>query len=425
VVTAASHTTAGGCAESDGLFTPAKRGVDEAAKQRGEAAGNPGTGLPWTDREAWMDGMRVGVTSFRKGEELVAALRRRGAAVLHGPTVGGDEPVPERQIIADTVAILDAGPDWLVASTGVGMRLWIAAATAHGLGPALGAMAQDARCVARGAKAVGGLHQLGVRPVWSSTAQTDADVAGWLAGRVLPGEVVAVQLHGGQVGTTFAPVAAAGADLVSVATYRHALPEDIGPARRLVREVVDGSLDVVTFTSPGAARNLVTVAAGMRPALDGRLLDAFRTRVATAAIGPVTSSALEELGIPVWITPARWHTGDLLRALGSWAERRPVAPCAPPRLRLVPTDHSVIAGDGHRVVLGERGYAVLASLARRPGVVVAPSQLLAEAWGHTAPHDESAIKHQVARLRRKLAGTGVDIHTVRGVGYRLEATAAS
>jgi uroporphyrinogen-III synthase len=236
-------------------------------------------------------------------------------------------------------------------------------------------------------------------------------------------EVVAVQLHGGQVGTTFAPVAAAGADLVSVATYHHALPEDAGPARRLVQGVVDGSLDVVTFTSPGAARNLVTVAAGMRTALDGPLLDAFRTRVATAAIGPVTSSVLEELGIPVWITPARWHTGDLLRALGSWAERRPVAPCAPSRLRLVPTDHSVIAGDGHRVVLGERGYAVLASLARRPGVVVAPSQLLAEAWAHR--HDESAIKHQVARLRRKLAGTGVDIHTVRGVGYRLEATAAS
>jgi uroporphyrinogen-III synthase len=85
----------------------------------------------------------------------------------------------------------------------------------------------------------------------------------------------------------------------------------------------------------------------------------------------------------------------------------------------------VIATNGCCVTLGERGYAVPAALARRPGVVVEPSQLLAEVWGHGAPHDESAIKHQVARLRRKLAGTGVDIRTVRRVGYRLEGKAGS
>lgn len=360
-----------------------------------------------------MEGLRVGVTSYRKGEELVAALRRRGASALHGPTIGGDAPVPEAEIVADTDAILASEPDWLVASTGVGMRLWADAATAK------------ATCVARGDKAVGGLQQLGVRPVWSSAAQTDTDVAGWLANRVLPDAVVAVQLHGGLIDTTFAPVIEAGADLVSVATYRHTFPDDIEPARRLVSAAVDGDLDVVALTSPGAARNLVEVAEQMDPPLDALLREAFRTRVATAVIGPVTSSALEELGIPAWITPNRWHTGDLLRAMDSWSARRASVPHAPPSFRFVPDDHTVICTDGGHVALGERGYAVLAALARRPGVVVEPSQLLAEAWGHEAPHDESAIKHQVARLRRKLAGTGVDIHTVRGVGYRLEGTATS
>jgi hypothetical protein len=114
-----------------------------------------------------------------------------------------------------------------------------------------------------------------------------------------------------------------------------------------------------------------------------------------------------------------------ITASDSWAARRDSVPHAPPSLRLVPADHTVVSADGRRVVLGARGYAVLAALARRPGVVVEPSQLLAEAWGHAAPHDESAIKHQVARLRRKLTGTGVDIRTVRGVGYRLEGKASS
>lgn len=372
-----------------------------------------------------LDGIRVGVTSLRKGEELVAALARRGAVVLHGPTTGGDAPVAEDEIVEDTDAVIEARPDWLVASTGVGMRLWADAASAHGRGEALQAAAQRARCVARGAKAVGGLHHLGARPVWCSAAQTDADVAGWLAQRVLPDEVVAVQLHGGQVDTTFAPVTGAGADVVSVATYRQTLPEDIEPARRLVRRVVQGGLDVVVMTSPGAARNLFGIAAAMSPPLDGGLREVFRADVATAVIGPVTSSVLEEVGVPVWITPARWRTGDLIRALESWATRQQTRAQAPPHLRLSPAEHAVLAADGHCVALGDRGYAVLAALARRPGVVVAPDQLLAEAWGHAAPRDESAIKHQVARLRRKLAGTGVDIHTVRGVGYRLESTTGS
>jgi uroporphyrinogen-III synthase len=371
-----------------------------------------------------LEGLRVGVTAFRKGAELVTALERRGASVLHGPTIGGDEPVPEDEIVQDTDAILEARPAWLVASTGVGMRLWADAAARHGRLEPLSEAAAAARCVARGAKAVGGLQPLGVRPVWTSSAQTDADVAGWLAGRVLPGDVVAVQLHGGLVDATFAPVTAAGADLVSVATYRHRMPDDLEPARRLVRAIVDRELDLVTFTSPGAARNLVAAAAAMSPAQDEALVAAFRGSVATAVIGPVTSSALEERGIPVWITPAKWHTGDLLRAIGSWTERRQAVPHAPPDLRLLPDTHGIVACDGRAVALGERGYAVLAALARRPGVVVPPAQLLAEAWGHAAPHDESAIKHQVARLRRKLDGTGIDIRTVRGVGYRLEGTVA-
>ena len=372
-----------------------------------------------------LDGMRIGVTSHRKGAELVAALERRGATTMHGATVGGDQPVAVEEILADTDAIIESEPDWLVASTGVGMRLWVDAARHNGRGDALEAVARNAKCVARGAKAVGGLHQLGVQPVWSSSAQTDADVAGWLANRVLPDDVIAVQLHGGMVDTTFAPVTEAGADVISVATYRHSFPEDIEPARELVTAVVAGQIDVVTLTSPGAARNLVAVAAQMRPALDDALVSAFRTSVATAVIGPVTSSALEELGVPVWITPPRWHTGDLLRAIEAWSNRRDAVPHAPPSFRLFPAECSVVGDDGNSVALGERGYAVLAALARRPGVVVPPAQLLAEAWGHTAPHDESAIKHQVARLRRKLDGTGVSIHTVRGVGYRLEGAVRS
>jgi uroporphyrinogen-III synthase len=367
-----------------------------------------------------LDGIRVGVTAHRKGRELAAALERRGAEVVHGPTLAGDVPVGSDEILADTAAVLDARPDWLVASTGVGVRLWAEAAEEHGRLTDLRAAADRARCVARGAKAVGGLHALGATPVWTSTAQTDADVAGWLAKRALPGDVVAWQLHGAAVPRTFDPVVEAGADVLSVVTYRHALPEDLAPALELIDAIVAGRVDVVALTSPGAARNLLRIARDLRPEIADALVEALRSHVATAVIGPVTSSALAEEGIPSWITPVRWRTGELLRSLEAWVLRREDVGAAPPRLQLLPGTQSVRTPSGDEVELGERGYAVLAALARRPGVVCSPEQLLAEAWGHAAPDDPSAVKHHVARLRRKLAPGDVDIRTVRGVGYRLE-----
>ena len=367
-----------------------------------------------------LDGTRIGVTAFRKAPELAAALERRGATVDIGTTIGGDVPVEAERILADTDTIIDARPQWLVASTGVGMRLWADAAAAHGRLDELVATAAAARCVARGAKAVGGLHALKADAVWTSPSQTDADVVGWLTGHVLPGDTVAVQLHGTARPSTFAPLEEVGADVLSVATYRHAFPDDLAPGRALIDAVVAAQLDVVTFTSPGAARNLIEIAR-----LDGtdraeEVVEAFRTQVATAVIGPVTASALEELGIPVWISPTRWRTGDLLRSIERWWLTRDVVPTDRPQLQLLPQQRAVIGPDGDPVELGERGYAVLAALSRRPGVVCAPEHLLAEAWGHQAPDDASAVKHQIARLRRKLDGFDVAITAVRGVGYRLD-----
>lgn len=365
-----------------------------------------------------LDGLRIGVTSHRKAPELITALERAGARVHHGATVGGDVPVPDREIVADTDAILDASPHWIVASTGVGMRLWAHAASAHGRLDDLKDAAARARCVARGPKATGGLQAIGVRPVWSSQRQTDADVASWLAAHVVAGDVVAVQLHGSAA--TPAAFAAVGADVLSVATYRHEMPTDPAPARALLAKILDGDVDVVVFTSPGAARNLVAIAA--QQGAEDAVIEALQTRVATAVIGPVTASALEEHGVPAWITPTRHRTGDLLRTLGTWAARRRDGVEVRPALKLLSSTSAVRTSTGVQVDLGERGFAVLAVLARRPGVVCTPQQLLAEAWGHGLPADPSAIKHHIARLRRKLDGTGVQIQTVRGAGYRLEAT---
>lgn len=363
-----------------------------------------------------LDAVRIGVTSGRKGTELVEALERHGADVTHGPTLTTAAPRSDHQLRAEMDAILAASPDWLVASTGTGMRAWGEAADAHGTGAALRALVATTPAVARGPKALGGLRSLGGDACFVSPQETDADVARWLADRVRPGQRVAVQVHGADTGSAYAGLPAAGVEVLCASTYRCVLPADLEPAHRLVRMAVDGELDVIVATSSPAVTNLFAIAA--QAGLARILASALHGSVAAAAVGPVTARAFETAGAPVAVMPARYRTADLIRALQGWAQRRALTGTADADgIELSPA--SCIARCGPLAVpLGPREFAVLSALVRRPEIVCTPAQIAREAWGHQQPDDPSLVKHQISRLRRKLGPAGALVETVRGVGYR-------
>jgi uroporphyrinogen-III synthase len=266
-------------------------------------------------------GPRVGVTGARKGAELVTAFERRGARVLHGPTLGGDRPVDDDTLAAAVDRLADLGPPWFAASTGTGVRLLTDAAERTGRLDALVRLLADATVVARGAKAAGGLKRLGVDPAWVAPDERDAQVEQWLATRVRPGDVVAVQVHGAGA-HPYGELARLGAALEVVTPYVSTPPDDTEPGTRLARAVVAGELDVVTFTSPGAVHGLAALAeaagigAVVRSALNGP--------VAVAAVGPVTALAVRQAGYPVTIEPDNPRSGGLVRAVMGWWQGRSV-----------------------------------------------------------------------------------------------------
>ena len=305
-----------------------------------------------------------------------------------------------------------------MATTGVGMRLWLESAGRSGQRDDLVAMLSGTRCLARGAKAAGGLGGAGVTPVWTAPKETDATVVAWLAQRALPGDGVAVQLHGGHP-RAYDTLVDAGMDVVSVMPYRTGPPTDLEAAAGLVESILAEEVDVLTFTSPGAVRNLVDVAEGFGPDAGARLREVTNGPTAIAAVGPVTAGTCEDLGLLVRIQPTRFRSMDLVREVEGWVDRQPYDPSV--HVSLNPSASSAVVGDVE-IALGKREYLVLATLSRRSGGVCKPEELLLQGWGHEAPDDPSTVKHQVARLRRKLDGTSVGIQTVRGVGYRLVKT---
>ncbi len=80
---------------------------------------------------------------------------------------------------------------------------------------------------------------------------------------------------------------------------------------------------------------------------------------------------------------------------------------------------------GQQLILRTKEFDLLAALAEQAGVVLKREQLLDRVWGYNFYGETRTVDVHVQHLRAKLAGTGLGIATVRGVGYKLVECAGS
>ena len=76
--------------------------------------------------------------------------------------------------------------------------------------------------------------------------------------------------------------------------------------------------------------------------------------------------------------------------------------------------------DGQPIELSARELAVLELLLLREGRVVTKQQIVDNLYGWEEASTSNAVEVFIYRLRKKLEATGVDISTVRGMGYLIE-----
>jgi DNA-binding response OmpR family regulator len=104
--------------------------------------------------------------------------------------------------------------------------------------------------------------------------------------------------------------------------------------------------------------------------------------------------------------------------------RRPRSspPASGPAGLLVDPERRRVVVDERDVPLTVIEFALLAALARHPGIVLTRQQLLDRVWGHDFAADDHLLDVHIGKLRRKLgdpAGKPRFVETVRGVGFRL------
>lgn len=351
-----------------------------------------------------LSGFTVGITGHRRWEEQAEMLRRRGATVVHGPTMVtkllGDSDLTYRA----TVDLLAAPIDRLVLTTGIGVRSWFAAAESWGLDDGLRLALASATTCARGPKATNAGRDVGVRVAWSTPTATNRELVGRLATEGVAGQRVAVVRDGGGP-TLAATLRSLGADVIDVPVYTWHLPADLEPARRLLDAAAAGRLDAVTFTCAVAVRHAFEIVDDPRA-----LAAALNSRVLAVAVGPVAAEALRSFDVRRIVEPQRARLGSMLHALSLGLERTHRT------IRL--GEHTatwqgsvVVRTDGGEVELTTGERRVLETLVERAPVVVPKSALVDDGA------DEHAAEVAVARLRAKLGPLGDGIVSVRRRGY--------
>lgn len=359
-----------------------------------------------------LEGFRIGVSSDRRSEDLIAAFERRGAEVLHAPAIRISASEDDSQLTRDTLAIIEARPDVLLATTSYGIRRWFEAADAAGLGPGLTDTLEHSRILVRGPKARGAVRAAGLDDAGMSDQETTQSLVDFVLREGAAGKTVAVQLHGFTDQPQLERLRDAGATVLTVAPYRWLLPEDSSRVLKLVDAICTGSVDAVTFTSAPAVEALFGAADGI-----GRLQqlqDALSSTVVAAAVGPVTAAPLIAGGITP-IAPERYRMGALIRLVCEYLEDQRIVR-ADTRHGPVELRGRLVSVAGVRSSLAPTSLTILRILLASPGAVVSRAALTTAL---PEMQDDHAVDVAISRLRQALPASGL-VATVIKRGYRID-----
>ena len=269
---------------------------------------------------ASLNGARVALLEARRGSEMAELVRRLGGAPVAAPAV---REAPHLEHVPQFLNMLCAGRvDVAVFLTGVGVTRLLHAAQELGRLDETVAALRRLTTVARGPKPSGVLRQYDV-PVTIRVPEpyTTTELLEAIAALPLDGRAIALLHYGERNEPLAAALRARGARVEELCLYEWQLPEDTAPLASLVRDIVDGRVDAVAFTSQIQCRHLFVVADAA--GLSERLTEALRSRVVVAAIGPVCVDALKQHGVTPQVVPTQPKMGFLVTELAAYVGARP------------------------------------------------------------------------------------------------------
>src|SRR5437899_3755862 len=186
-------------------------------------------------------GHTIGITADRRWREQADLFVKRGAAIVHGPTMRTVDLSRDESLRRVTEQLVTRPPDYCVVTTGMGFRMWLEAAAGWGLDRRLLAALASGSVIARGAKSASAATAAGLDVVWRAPRETLEEIVEHLCAEEGIGRAtVAVQLFDEAGHPALDPLRTGSGALVEVPVYRWRLPRDPTPAHALGQATAPG-----------------------------------------------------------------------------------------------------------------------------------------------------------------------------------------
>ena len=262
--------------------------------------------------DAGFNGLTVAAFENRMAAEMTGLIERYGGRPMVTPAIREVPLEDNREALQFGERLLAGQVDVLILMTGVGLEILISVLkTAHPLESITEALGRIT-LVARGPKPVAALKQLGLTPTLTvPEPNTWRDLLRTLdENNPVLGLRVALQEYGASNAELLEELRERGATLSRVPVYRWALPEDLGPLREALGNIMAGQVNVLLITNAAQVDHVMQVLTK-----DGRV-EPFKQAVqqmVVASVGPTASERLRHYGWPVDVEPSHPKMGTLVK----------------------------------------------------------------------------------------------------------------
>jgi len=266
------------------------------------------------------NGMIVAAFESRMATELARLIERYGGRPLVAPVLR-EVPLKDNQAVQEFGARLMAGRvDLLILMTGIGTTTLFDLLKVRYPWETITAALQDITIIARGPKSVAALKAAGFKAtltvpepnMWHDIIRTLDEH------HPVKGLRVVLQEYGVSNPDLLNALEQRGAEVFPVPIYKWALPEDLGPIRHALDEIMAGRVHVMLITNAVQVDHVMQVLEQ-----DGKV-EPFRAalrKMAVASIGPTASERLRHHHWPIDFEPSHPKMGILVKEVSEQASK--------------------------------------------------------------------------------------------------------
>lgn len=280
-------------------------------------------------------GITVAVTSSRRASELASIVRKFGGIPYIAPTIGIKDNSPlnsECNRFIETIS--KKRVHFFIFMTGVGVfNLFQNLQKLHRSNTAIEKL-QGTIVIARSNKPRMELRKFGIKTHFVPNINTIDGIWNLLKRFDIKNKNIGILWHGDSSGSFKKRLKSLGANVFDFSSYSYSanlerknatilkemgynyMAPDEEKIERLIEDIVNGMVDVITFTSPPAVKEFFEFA--KRKNKIKALKDSLNSNVLVVSVGPSTSKMLSNFHVLVDVVPTTYRMGPMIKELADY-----------------------------------------------------------------------------------------------------------